>query len=349
MSARRKPRAFAPDARGVTVDAPPPPDDTTAVVGVMPEADPETPPPASPGEEAPVAVRRGWRWGRLFLVAIGALVSLAAGLAVTELIEGLYARNPWLGHAGLALIGLCAAAGLAIAMREVIAISRLRTLERIRISAERAHRHNDADDARAVIAELKTLYDKRPDMRWPLGRLAEHDAEIMDGTDRLTLAEKTLMAGLDSAARAIIARTARRTSVITAVNPAPVLDMIVVAAQNLSMIRQLATLYGSRPATVGTIRLARMVITHLAVSGGLAVSDNLIQHLLGRGLAGRLSAKIGEGAVNGIMTARIGIAALDLCRPLVFHARQRPSLQSVIGGALSRDAPAETDEKPKQD
>ena len=36
------------------------------------------------------------------------------------------------------------------------------------------------------------------------------------------------------------------------------------------------------------------------------------------------------------MTARIGIAALDLCRPLPFHVLERPSLQAVIGGVFSR-------------
>ena len=39
---------------------------------------------------------------------------------------------------------------------------------------------------------------------------------------------------------------------------------------------------------------------------------NLIQHLVGKGLLGRLSARFGEGAVNGILTSRIGLAARDL-------------------------------------
>ena len=57
------------------------------------------------------------------------------------------------------------------------------------------------------------------------------------------------------------------------------------------------------------LKLARMVASHLAVTGGLALSDNLIQHVVGKGLLGRLSARFGEGAVNGILTSRIGLAA----------------------------------------
>ena len=69
-----------------------------------------------------------------------------------------------------------------------------------------------------------------------------------------------------------------------------------------------------------------MVLSHLAVTGGIALTDSLTQHVLGRGLLGRLSARFGEGAVNGIMTARIGLAALDMCRPLPFITRPKPGL-----------------------
>jgi putative membrane protein len=78
-----------------------------------------------------------------------------------------------------------------------------------------------------------------------------------------------------------------------------------------------------------------MVVSHLAVTGGLALSDNLVQHVIGRGVLGRLSARFGEGAVNGILTARIGLAAIDLCRPLPFVTRKKPSLSLFMRQLLS--------------
>jgi putative membrane protein len=73
-----------------------------------------------------------------------------------------------------------------------------------------------------------------------------------------------------------------------------------------------------------------MVIGHLAVTGGLALSDSVIQHVVGKGLIGRLSARFGEGAVNGILTARIGLAALDVCRPLPQDAEAKETLTSLV-------------------
>jgi putative membrane protein len=53
--------------------------------------------------------------------------------------------------------------------------------------------------------------------------------------------------------------------------------------------------------------------------------------VLGHGLAARLSTRLGEGVINGLMTARIGIAAMDLCRPLPFRAAKRPGIGDFIG------------------
>ena len=73
-----------------------------------------------------------------------------------------------------------------------------------------------------------------------------------------------------------------------------------------------------------------MVVGHLAVTGGLALSDNLIQHVVGKGLLGRLSARFGEGAVNGILTARVGLAARDVCRPVPQETTAKETLGSLL-------------------
>jgi putative membrane protein len=54
------------------------------------------------------------------------------------------------------------------------------------------------------------------------------------------------------------------------------------------------------------------------------------------GLAARISAKLGEGVLNGLMTARFGLAALAVCRPLPFVKEEPPRLADVAGELLSK-------------
>jgi putative membrane protein len=62
----------------------------------------------------------------------------------------------------------------------------------------------------------------------------------------------------------------------------------------------------------------------------MAAGDSLVQQLLGHGIAARLSARLGEGVVNGLLTARVGIAAIEVCRPLPFVNGRPPRLADVM-------------------
>jgi putative membrane protein len=76
----------------------------------------------------------------------------------------------------------------------------------------------------------------------------------------------------------------------------------------------------------------------------MAASDSLIQQVIGHGVAAKVSARLGEGVLNGLLTARLGLAAIDVTRPLPFTALPRPTLGDLAGGLVRTDrkrAPAE--------
>jgi putative membrane protein len=283
-----------------------------------------------PARHSGAGLTRAFRWAPLLLTSLFSLATLWAGLAVTNLIEDLFARNDMLGWLAVGLAGTAGVALLAIMLREIFGLLRLRKLEGLQEAAALALSQDDKTAAAKTLSGIRTIYAGRPDTAWGLARLNEHDKQIIDPADRIRLAERDVIAPLDGEAARIIAHTARRVGLITAVTPVAALDILLVGAQNLKMLRALATLYGGRPGTFGTMKLARMVIAHLAVAGGLALTDNLIQHVIGKGLIGRLSSRFGEGAVNGILTARIGLAALDLIRPLPFATTEKPALADFL-------------------
>jgi len=324
----RRPTAFDLDDLNV-VEA-----DYVPGVGAQPVLVPDADPFASPepDEEMVAAAipKRGIRWSRYFLAALGGLISLGVGLAIDNLIRDLFDRNDVLGWIAVGLAGLAVLALLALAIREITALLRIRKVTHIHARAVEIIESDDRTAARSLSRELIRLYDGRPETARGRAALARHIEEIIDGRDLIGLAETELMLPFDEAARRLVLSTSKRVALVTAISPRAAVDVIFVGAQILRLIRQLASLYDGRPGTFGFLRLTRAAITHLAVTGGMAAGDSLVQQILGHGIAAKLSARLGEGVVNGLLTARVGIAAIEVCRPLPFVNARPPRLADVV-------------------
>ena len=334
MTQSRQPRAFILDADDKAQRIKTPRQASIAFASEPADAQPPTilAPPPPPMRTAP--------WASVLISALTGLFLVWAGLAAAGLIEEAYRRTAALGWLASGLAGLAAFATLAIAFREIWGLIRLNRIEHIQSDAAQALAAGDRAAARRATDGVLALHRGRLDSQWGLAHVSSHASDIMDESDRLRLTERYLIAPRDEDAHRIIARAARRVTLITTVTPVATLDIAFVAVQNLRMVRELANLYGGRPSMLATMRLVRMVMAHLAVTGGLALSDSLLQHIVGKGLIGRLSSRFGEGAVNGILTARIGLAARDVCRPIPQDASAKETLGGLLRELVSLDREA---------
>ncbi|TWB87484.1 putative membrane protein [Bradyrhizobium macuxiense] len=324
----RRPATFKLDDPGVVVMDP---DDSgrlmRGTIQIVPEAEPAQLP--VPVDTPLLPARRGFRWGTLFWSAVAGLVVLGTGLGVLNLVEDLFARNEGLGFLGLALALVAAVALAVVTTRELVGLARLATIEKLHLRAAEVLISDDRAASRTVVADLLKLAHRTPQLARARSALQSHTDDIIDGADMIRLAERELMTPLDEEARRLVSSAAQRVSVVTAVSPRALFDVLFVFVASLRMIRQLARLYGGRPGALGMIRLLRHVIAHLAITGGMAASDSLIQQMLGHGIAAKLSQRLGEGMLNGLLTARLGLAAIDVTRPLPFNALPRPALTDL--------------------
>ena len=331
-----RPRAFRLDAAQVADGPTPAPPGGGVVVETQPDAFTREIAAVDPDEAAVelaqkkgVAARALFSWSGLFWSAFGGLVSLALGLWVTQLVEGLFAQVPALGLVGFVLAGVALVSLVVLASREIVAIRRQKRIARLHENLARAHAADDRAAARRLVGELTAIYAARPGTAQARARLKQHAADIIDGRDLIDLAEADLMRPLDALAQREIAQAAKRVSAVTAISPRALVDVLFVAAQAIRLLRRLSEVYGGRPGFLGFFRLARSVAAHLAITGGMAATDSLVQQVVGHGIAARLSARLGEGVLNGLLTTRVGLSAMAVCRPMPFNVVKPPGVRDV--------------------
>jgi putative membrane protein len=323
----RRPQAFAADDPAI-VNEP--------VYGAA-----DAPDAASAAAEAPLARptladlgRRGLRWGTLLVAALSGAALLGLGAWFARLVSAALVRDDWLGWTTLALLVVAAFAAIMLALRELVGYSRLARLGRLKAEVAAALRDRDQRRERKAVRRLADLYAARPSLAAGVRQLRTHARDVHGTGELLALADRDLIANLDTEARGLITRASKRVATVTALSPMVLIAVGYVLVENLRLLRALATLYGGRPGMLGALRLARLVLAHILATGGIAMTDDLLGQFLGQDLLRRLSRRLGEGAFNGALTARIGVAAIDVIRPLPYLAAKPPRVRDILGAVL---------------
>jgi putative membrane protein len=167
-------------------------------------------------------------------------------------------------------------------------------------------------------------------------QLRDLSRDIVDGSDLIDIAERTLIEPLDRQVRQEIASAAKRVSVVTALAPRAIIDVIFVIAQAIMLIRRISVIYGGKPGFLGFLKVLRSIGAHIAITGGMAAGDSILQQFLGHGIAAKISARLGEGVLNGLLTARVGLSAMAVCRPTPFAIIRAPGVADVAPFLFSK-------------
>lgn len=284
---------------------------------------------------ARLAQRRGTVFGRFAVWVFGSLFGFVLSVAAWDFVTGLFAANTLLGWVGFGLLMAALGVALVVAVGELSAFARMARLDRIRAEAERAGAAADMRAARGVVGQVLHLYAGRPETAVGRARLAERQGEVMDADALLVLAEAEVLAPLDAAALAEVEGAARRVAMVTALVPLALADVATALVMNLRMIRAVAEIYGGRAGSLGSWRLLRRVFVTLLATGAVALGDDLLGSFAGGGVLSKLSRRFGEGVINGALTARVGLTAMDLCRPLPWVGQRRPGVSVTVSRALA--------------
>ena len=259
---------------------------------------------------------------------------VSAGLAifgVSVVAQGVqWTLTAWQTQDWIALGG-CAAGALIVGAGVGSVATEWRRLWRLR---QRAHERDEARDlmhSHAVgkgrafcekLARQAGLDQSHPALqRW---YAAIH--ETQNDREVVSLYAQIVQPVLDAQARREISRSAAESTLMIAVSPLALVDMAFIAWRNLRLINRIATLYGIELGYYSRLRLFRLVLLNIAFAGASELVREVGMDWMSQDLAARLSARAAQGIGAGLLTARLGIKAMELCRPLRWIADDKPRL-----------------------
>ncbi|PVX39902.1 putative membrane protein [Pasteurella langaaensis DSM 22999] len=162
--------------------------------------------------------------------------------------------------------------------------------------------------------------------------LLQWQRQINDGHSAEEIAylfSQNVLVTADKQAKKIITRTAIESATVVAISPLAVVDMFFVAWRNIRLVNRIAKIYGIELGYFSRLRLMRLVLMNIAFTGATELLHDLGMDWISQDLTAKLSARAAQGIGVGLLTARLGIKAMEFCRPMVFQRDEKPRLRHI--------------------
>ncbi|EKT57430.1 YcjF family protein [Providencia sneebia] len=272
-------------------------------------------------------------WRRLVGVAAGIFgISVVAQLVIWT--HTSWVTNDWTALGTAAAGGLIVVAGAGSIVTEWRRLYRLRERAEERdVARELLHSHGMGQGKLFCekLAKQSALSPQHPAIqRWQATIHETHnDREVIE------LYSQLVQPILDEQARKEISRSSAESALMIAVSPLAIVDMAFIAWRNIRLINRIAAIYGIELGYYSRIRLFRLVLLNIAFAGASELIREVGMDWLSQDITARLSTRAAQGIGAGLLTARLGIKAMELCRPLPW-INDKPRLSDFRGQLLSQ-------------
>ena len=287
---------------------------------------PEQPVTTSPPQRGS---RRRWSPARWFWLSLALFLGGALVVQAVDFVESMFARDRALGTIFSVLLGMTVASAIAWTVVEIRRIRRLRLVEPLREEGLRLLRSEGYDGALPWIDRAAAALGESGGRKDLVEKARDRILDTHTDSSAMLIFHDTVLTPLDERAYAAIARAARGAALGVSVSPLALLDAALIFWRSVRMVREIAEIYGLRPGLAGLVVLMR----HLLMSGLYAVGVDILGNVWVEHLGGKLtsfvSTRLAEGVVAAVRVARLGLLAMEACRPLSFTERDRPGLMKL--------------------
>jgi putative membrane protein len=161
------------------------------------------------------------------------------------------------------------------------------------------------------------------------------ELEQLSAAEIFNLFNHTVLAQVDKQALQLITNQSAQTSLLVALSPIAVIDMLIVVYRNLAMVNKIAGLYGVQLGYWSRIKLLRQVFKYMVFAGATELATDISFDLLGAEHMGRFSGRLAQGVATGLLSVRLGLQVVHNCRPMPLDKKSTMNLayakQELLG------------------
>lgn len=269
------------------------------------------------------------------VVTLGLLLLFIMAWQLVTIYQALSESHWSLSAAFLGLIAVVAVFALRCCFSFIADKENMAALADIQQQTSALKAKTDKGAAKAVLKQLAQFYADKPHASLFDNCIAQLP-DYHNDRETIKQVEQVFVKPLDEAALTQVSKHSVNTSMIVAASPWASVDMLLALWRSMKMIDEVGKIYGMRPSLTNRYRMLLKVIKYLAFIGvsELAISE-LMQEFGTTSLAGITGVRLSQGVSAGIYTARIGVAAMHVCRPIAFEQDNKPKLKHLINGIIN--------------
>ncbi len=280
---------------------------------------------SEPSSDADGVVHRALGQRRLGLVGWGlAGVGLLSGVELGLFVWHSFADSWLWGGLWCAALGTLGLGMLRVIGREFMELRMLKRRQDTRSRAQELALDDVPDGARAFCSQLAV--DTRAECTQGYASWQQLCESHHSSREQLQLYSRLVLSEQDRQARASVMRWSGEAAVLVTISPLASVDMLLILWRSLKMIDEVAACYGIRLGYWSRIRLLRMIGQHMLYAGAAELITDVGLDWLGAELSARLSARLAQGVGAGLLTVRLGLQTMQVCRPIAFTQSEKPRL-----------------------
>lgn len=253
-------------------------------------------------------------WRKLVVIALS-LIVVSIFAQTGQWIYHAWIKQNWVSLAIVAAGGLIIIAAIGAIITEWRRLYYLKERSQERIQAReflQSHGMHGGREFCQKLGKQSAIGLDHPAMkRW---QATIHDSH--NDKEIVTLYSQIVQPILDEQASKEINRSSAESALMIAVSPLAIVDMAFIAWRNIRLINRIAAIYGIELGYYSRIRLFKMVLLNIAFAGASELVREIGMDWLSQDIMARLSTRAAQGIGAGLLTARLGIKTMELCRPL---------------------------------